>query len=270
MAHAWVFFPTLRDMVRDFDHTLRNPGCTKLWYQESILDPWYEHDKKKDKDDDNGNEEKEEDSVYMMLDASTVKQHKSQQSINRKALQEAAREYYQKNKVEIEDYPWDAGCSPTVSGSHFRAMLPSRALGVASVPRLDKGFSDIEFQKDKQAREALLRRKTVLSSKQKNKQPMSPPFLSKKKSSESCLNLFENVDDEDDKEYVAIGGRGLVETKQRQSKPHVYQESIVNPPKRTTTNKEHEQGEEDSESIYKVDCHWAICVREIERERESR
>eukprot|EP00954_Amorphochlora_amoebiformis_P023312 1359270-Amorphochlora_amoeboformis.AAC.1 len=46
------YFKTLRELIRDFDHTLRNPGCSDYWYSECFENPWMKEDvggKKKEK-----------------------------------------------------------------------------------------------------------------------------------------------------------------------------------------------------------------------------
>jgi len=216
------YFKNLRDLVRDFDHTLRNPGCPLLWYESVHKENWF-RDQEQKRETKNEAPEKggEEDSVYVMFDEATIGTNFVKQKQMHKIRTEAAQAYYRKNKRDSFDYPWDAACSPTVTGQYFRAMLPSRALGVESTARLDTGFSDREFNQDKKAREALSRRRFVETD---VKSRSVAPMLSKNSSSntlpsESCLNLFETID----------GGKGKGEPFRTRDKPaSMYANLAVN------------------------------------------
>uniref|UniRef100_A0A6V3LDU0 Uncharacterized protein n=1 Tax=Lotharella globosa TaxID=91324 RepID=A0A6V3LDU0_9EUKA len=182
------YFATLRDLVRDFDHTLRNPGCSELWYESTFTKRWYSPADSEKK----ATATTESQSIYVMLDDKTIDQHKKQAEIKREEMLKEAQNYYIKNKKDEDCYPWDSACSPTVFGGFFRAMLPSRALGVESTPRLDNGFSDSDFEADKRAREMLSRKKLEKKKLQVDDIEARIKHL-KNSSSTSCRNLVEKV-----------------------------------------------------------------------------
>mmetsp|Transcript_8181 Transcript_8181/g.20060 ORF Transcript_8181/g.20060 Transcript_8181/m.20060 type:complete len:345 (+) Transcript_8181:112-1146(+) len=141
------YFKNLRDLVRDFDHTLRNPGCSEIWY-EAKLKPWYE-DRSDVKEDNSKGDNSSSKNMYATFNDTVIDRAKEEAAKLRKKLAEATLSYYRKYKRDEHCYAWDSACSPTVFGGYFRAMLPSRALGVESTARLDSGFSNEEFDRDR-------------------------------------------------------------------------------------------------------------------------
>lgn len=147
------FFDNLRDLVRDFDHTLRNPGCTEVWYKHNFEKPWYRPDPPpapKPKAPDAGV------SMYMLVSPGKLDESKANRARRQAEIMRAAKTYMQQHKLtDSKCYPWGTAVSPKCEGGWFRAMLPSRALGIKSLPRLDNGFSDKQFFDDKKIVDAM-------------------------------------------------------------------------------------------------------------------